>query len=191
MARVDAIATAHLALQRSPDLRGIEIDRMLADLCRSAGALNPAMTVRCDARFGLWLDAEQAIPLGLIASEALTNALRHARPAGAPGEVRLTAADEAGALTMTIADDGAGLPAAPAPPGLGSLLVATLARQIGASVTTRSEPGRGVRVVVRLEPPAPTPARPATDAAATASIGADGTGEAVGRGANLTPVTTP
>ena len=153
MARVDAIATAHLALQRSPDLRGIEIDRMLADLCRSVGALNPSVALRCEARVGLWLDAEQAIPLGLIASELLTNALRHAWPAGEAGEASLTAARDAdGALVMTIADDGAGLPAAPGPPGLGSLLVATLARQIGAIVTTESAAGRGVRATVRLAP---------------------------------------
>ena len=81
----------------------------------------------------------------------LTNALRHAWPAGEAGEASLTAARDAdGALVMTIADDGAGLPAAPGPPGLGSLLVATLARQIGAIVTTESAAGRGVRATVRL-----------------------------------------
>jgi two-component sensor histidine kinase/PAS domain-containing protein len=152
MARVNAIADAHLALQQSPDLRNVEISRMLEDLCGRMGSLNPAVTVQFKADAPSWLDATQAIPLGLIASELLTNALRHAYPPGAPGDVTLTVETDGGMLDMTIADGGVGLPATPARRGLGTTVIDTLARQIGAAVASRSEPGQGTTVIVRLKP---------------------------------------
>jgi PAS domain S-box-containing protein len=168
ISRVEAIANAHLALQRSPDLRSIEIDRMLADLCDRVGSLNPAVALCCEARVELLIDADQAIPLGLLASEVLTNALRHAYPPGVAGVVTLTAGAAGGMLEMTIADAGAGMPAAPTRRGLGSTLIAALARQIGATVDTTSHPGAGTTVCVRLKLPAETgaPPGPVSDAVA-------------------------
>jgi PAS domain S-box-containing protein len=155
IARVEAIADAHLALQQSPDLRIIEIDRMLLDLCERVGALNPAVHISCAAQVGRAMDADQAIPLGLLASEVLTNALRHAYPPGMPGAVTLTAAVQDGALSLVIADGGAGMPVGiPRRRGLGSTLIASLSRQIGATVDTDSRPGAGT--TVRLAMPLPT-----------------------------------
>ena len=59
VARVDAVADAHLALQVSSDLRTIEVNQMCEDLCRRLGSLNPNVTMRCHSRLELWLDAEQ------------------------------------------------------------------------------------------------------------------------------------
>jgi PAS domain S-box-containing protein len=150
IARVDAVAQAHLALQSSQDLRSVPLDRMLGDLCGRVQQLNPAVTLRCHAEADLWLDAEQAIPLGLIASELLTNALRHAFAPGCAGTASLTASAAGGRLAMTIADDGAGLPATKPRAGLGSSVVAALARQIGAAVAISSAPGAGTTVTVTL-----------------------------------------
>jgi PAS domain S-box-containing protein len=150
IARVHAIANAHRALEYSADLKSIGLDGLLKELCVRLGVLNPTVSLSCHAATGLHLDVEQAIPLGLIASEVLTNALRHAFPAGEPGTVSLTLRlDEAG-LDLIIADSGRGLPASQARIGLGSSVIAALARQIGANVTTTSRPAQGVSVTVRL-----------------------------------------
>jgi PAS domain S-box-containing protein len=130
IARVNAIASVHRALEYTPDLRSIDIDAMLADLCLRVGALNPSITLRCDAATGLSLDAAQAIPLGLIASEALTNALRHAFPAGAKGAVSLTLRLAAAGLEMIVADDGRGLPTTSLRAGLGTAVIATLVPRV-------------------------------------------------------------
>jgi two-component sensor histidine kinase len=158
--RVGAVAEAHLALQDSPDLRSLDIDQSLEDLCRRVGMLNPSVTITCAAATGLWLDAEQAIPLGLIASELLTNALRHAYPAGQEGVVRLSLRAVGGygdavSLCMTVADDGIGMAEGQVPKGLGSTVIAALARQIGAMIDIESDAGsghasRGTRVSVGL-----------------------------------------
>jgi PAS domain S-box-containing protein len=160
VARVDAVANAHLALQRSPDLRSIDIDPMLEDLCSRVGALNPSIAVQCQAVSGVTLDAEQAIPLGLIASELMTNALRHAYPAGAEGEVSVSLRQDGGRLEMIVADGGAGLSGPTRRPGLGTTVVATLARQIGATVSTHSHPGEGTVATVHLTLPSAAAPQP-------------------------------
>jgi PAS domain S-box-containing protein len=159
VARVDAVANAHLALQRSPDLRSMDIDRMLEELCARMAALNPAIAIQCRAETCASLDAEQAIPLGLIASELLTNALRHAYPAGTEGEVALSIRQDEGRLEMIVADGGAGLSGPAGRPGLGTTVVTALARQIGASVATHSHPGEGtvVTITMPLSPAATAP----------------------------------
>jgi PAS domain S-box-containing protein len=153
IARVNAVANAHEALQYSPNLRSIEIDRMLADLCARVGSLNPDVTIDCDTIVGQMIDAEQAIPLGLIVSEVLTNALRHAYPAGTPGSVTLTARKTGDGISVTIVDRGAGMPASPVPVGLGSTVMATLAQQIGATIATESRPAHGTTVTLHLQLP--------------------------------------
>jgi PAS domain S-box-containing protein len=147
--RVDAVANAHLSLQSSPDLRSIDADTMLAELCARLGTLNPSLTLACETTIHRMLDAEIAIPLGLLASELLTNALRHAYDAGAPGEVVLSAEARAGSLTMTVTDRGRGLASA-GRPGLGTTVITMLSRQIGATVSRESAPGEGTTVTVRL-----------------------------------------
>jgi PAS domain S-box-containing protein len=148
--RMDAVADAHLAFQRSPDLKHLDIGRSLEDLCVRVGALNPAVRLRCTVPVGLLLDSDQAIPLGLIASEVLTNALRHAFPLGEGGAVEVRLTLEGAGLAMVITDDGVGLPAGTVRRGLGSTVVTTLARQIGATAAVASEPGRGTTVTIRL-----------------------------------------
>jgi signal transduction histidine kinase len=55
-----------------------------------------------------------------------------------------------GVLTVTVADRGAGMTPGAGPPGLGSTVVQALSRQIGAELATRSAPGQGTTVTLRL-----------------------------------------
>jgi len=150
--RVRAVAETHRALYQSTDLRNVPFGRILRDLCQQVGGLNASISMQCSADQDLELDAERALPLGLIVSELLTNAMRHAYPEGQAGEVRARAAERHGTLEIVIADDGVGLP--PAPPearqGLGTTIIRALARQIGAEIEAKSEPGEGTSVTIRL-----------------------------------------
>lgn len=63
-------------------------------------------------------DEQQTDALRLAASEAITNAVRHAYD-GEPGEIQVTAALAGGELWVLISDDGHGLDVATKDPGLG------------------------------------------------------------------------
>ncbi len=151
ISRVRAVAEAHRALFHSRDLQNVEFGRMLEDICSHVGTLSPAVTVQCEADTGLDIDAERAIPLGLVANELLTNAVRHAYAEGQEGIVTATARREGDDVVLTVADAGRGI-AADKPPArsLGSTIVAALAKQVGARTETATAPGAGTTVVLRV-----------------------------------------
>jgi two-component sensor histidine kinase len=102
------------------------------------------------------LDAAQAVPVGLIVNEAVTNALKHAFPGERPGRVsvRLRRQGERG-LRLEIADDGIGLPGGGADAeGGGTRLVRTLARQLGGRAAWHARPGGTTVAVAFPEAPA-------------------------------------
>ncbi len=158
ISRVQAVADAHRALNGSPDLRTILLGAMLDDLCRHAAALNPHLAFSREGGDTIALDAERAIPLGLICSEVLTNISKYAYPDGQDGSVHVQveqAADRG--LTITVKDHGLGLGSdANSPDGLGTTIVAALARQIGANVSLAGGADGGTTTIVRL-PAGPSP----------------------------------
>ncbi len=99
------------------------------------------------------------VPLGLIAGEALTNALKHAFPEGRGGRVRLVLrAAGGGLMRLCIEDDGVGLPAERREGSLGLRLIEMFARQIKgrAAMETRSS-GEGTVVAVTFPDPNTSP----------------------------------
>ncbi len=166
VARVGAVAQAHAALQGSPDLRSADAGAMVEDLCRFVGDLNADVRVICLRDGDTGLDMERAIPLGLVVSELLTNAVRHAYPPGVAGEVEVRVVGLTEGLEISVVDRGRGMEGSATRPGsLGRDLVRTLSARIGAEVQTWSQPGEGTRVTLRMEqrgvpalPDAPEPA---------------------------------
>jgi PAS domain S-box-containing protein len=152
--RVMAISEAHRALHQSADLRHIALDEMLRDLCAHVGTLNPALTFLCDCPAGLELDTERAIPLGLVVSELLTNAAKHAYPSdgiSGGGEVRTAVGLAEGGFEIVVSDSGVGMGAsASSRARLGSTIVRALVGQIGATMEVMSAPGQGTRTWLRF-----------------------------------------
>jgi len=150
IARVLAVGEAHRALHQSADLRHIALDQMLRDLCAHVGTLNPALDFVCDCPAGFALDTERAIPLGLVVSELLTNAAKHAYPSGA-GEVRTTVSVADGVFEIAVSDAGVGMAGSGAArTRLGSTIVRALVAQIGAEMDVTSAPGQGTRTWLRF-----------------------------------------
>lgn len=85
------------------------------------------------------LPIDQALPLGLIASELLTNALKHARRGEEPVPIRVhfgPGQDEKG-FKLVVADHGRGLPEGfdmKSQAGLGMRLIVSLSSQLEATV---------------------------------------------------------
>jgi two-component sensor histidine kinase len=116
-------------------------------------------------RIGLTVDApelqmssDQAVPLSLIVTEAVSNAIKYAFPGGRRGHiaVRLVADDEIAHLVLE--DDGVGIPAGGGESesgprdGLGIQLIRGFARQLGATLTVREGNGTRYEVDIPLHP---------------------------------------
>lgn len=151
IARVNAVAEAHLALQVSNDLQTVEFRDMLEAICRRLDALSNTIRVTCECGSPVTLDMDRAIPLALIISELITNALRHAYPAGQEGEVHVVAIHDADDIVITVRDFGAGFDGATRRPGLGSRVTGNLATKIGCTLQTQSRPAEGTCVELRLK----------------------------------------
>jgi serine/threonine-protein kinase RsbW len=98
--------------------------------------------------------ADQIEAVRLAASEALTNAIRHAYP-DATGRVHVTTAVACGELAIQIADDGCGIRphARRGGLGLGLMLIASLCDEL--QIVKRSSGGTGLWLWFKLTSDAP------------------------------------
>ena len=143
--RVRALATLHRHLYSEGDLHTLNMRSFLEELC---GQLFQAIGEKEGRRIRLEIEApeivmstDQAVPLALVVTETVSNAIKYAFPGGRSGVVSVRLAVEvAGIATLVIQDDGVGIPAGRAETetgirdGLGIQLIRGFARQLGATL---------------------------------------------------------
>ena len=144
--RIQSLALVHDQLYRARNAATIELDRYLRELVSSIERTQMLATVRVHVETSpCTLPLDQAVPCGLIVNELITNAVKHAFPAGRSGNIVVTATRETDeSLRLTVHDDGVGLPAdfaLESSSGLGMTIVETLSKQIGATLAFRREGG--------------------------------------------------
>ncbi|MGY2732983.1 sensor histidine kinase [Sphingomonas sp. UYP23] len=150
-----AIARTHDQLWRQ-DTGRIELPALAEDLCASLSGQLPNVRIECEAD-AVSLHADQAVAVGLLITELVTNAAKHAYD-DAGGRVLVAARTEGDSVVMTVCDFGKGLPPGFDPhnrssASLGVQLIRTLARSLDGVVEVR--PGEGTCIAVTF------PARPA------------------------------
>lgn len=130
------------------DMREVNLSKLLARLITAL-----ADTAACSHRIllesgcdDLCLSVDQAVPLGLIVNEAVTNALKHAFEPGQSGNitVRLDCSDERCSLLIT--DNGRGIIGAQREGSLGMRLMQNLARQLYGRLSIETDAGTKVRL---------------------------------------------
>src|SRR5215510_634770 len=148
--RIQAMASAHDHFQPFGHNGRVEMRTYLEDLCRHLGDtlrdVRPiAVNVDADE---VYLKPEQAVPVGLIVNELVTNALKHAFPDDRSGMVAITLRSTKPSLTLIVEDNGIGCPPTRTE-RLGSRLIRLLAQQLGATITWQhAEPGCRVRAML-------------------------------------------
>jgi two-component sensor histidine kinase len=165
--RVGALATLHRHLYQEHDPEAIDFGPFLAEL---GAGLFAAVGERPGRRIALEVEApslrigtDQAVPLTLVITEAVADALRQGFPGDRAGRIAIRLEAEDGRARLTITDDGA-LPRPEDP--LRAMLLRGLGRQLGG--TLKAEGGRVAldfplrppenRQPVSLRPPSPPPA---------------------------------
>jgi PAS domain S-box-containing protein len=136
--RVRSMALLHETLYRSGNLARLELPAYIESLCtqllRSCQRDSSQITLLQNVA-DVHLELDQAVPCGLIVSELVANALKHAFPNGRAGQIQVEIAwDRSDQLKLEVADNGVGLPAdldLAQVQSLGLLLVHRLAGQLG------------------------------------------------------------
>lgn len=147
--RVRAMALTHQLLYERKDYSRIDLGEYLERLAQLLLSSYREDSTHISLRRALpaaplFLDLERAIPCGLVVTELVTNAFKHAFPAGRKGEVRIELQALDDELELVVADNGAGLPDAfdlANVTSLGLQLVPLLADQLGGRFTVEGGPG--------------------------------------------------
>lgn len=162
--RVGSIAMVHETLSHVPD-ETVDFDDIASRVATMAGevsATEARVTPTLVGEFGL-LPALVATPLALVLTELLQNALQHglSRPGqAAAGCLEITARRSPGQLTVTVSDNGAGLPPdfdLDGSTSLGLQIVRTLVlTELDGRLEIQPREGGGTEVLVELPLGEPT-----------------------------------
>ncbi|PZN96453.1 MAG: histidine kinase [Alphaproteobacteria bacterium] len=148
------------ALQRQlavSSLTDVAMKPYLGQLCQSIGA---SMIADHD-QLSIIVDVDEStatstasVSIGLIVTELVINALKHAFPDHQHGEIQVDYETGATGWKLTITDDGVGMPGdtTQAKAGLGTTIVNALAKQLHATVQVASA-GLGTSVTIKQTKP--------------------------------------
>lgn len=153
--RVLSLSVLHKHLFERDDVENVDVGKFLEDLCvqlrgSHVGSYDARIRISCELD-PLILPTRDAIALGLIVTEAVTNATKYAFPGKRSGKigVRLLVREER--VTLSIKDDGIGGQGEGDPAlsgGLGRSLMEGLAGQLSGALSVRHD--QGTEVVVEF-----------------------------------------
>lgn len=136
-ARITAIAQTHDQLWRGDKVGIVALDDLICGIATGLAEQAPHHRIDCDIA-DIDISADTAIPMGLLVTELVTNAIKYAYDeSGGTIRVTIRAADER--LVLTVADDGAGLPddfdfTAQSRKSLGMRMITSLSRQLRGTI---------------------------------------------------------
>ena len=152
--RVMSVATLQRRLSAA-QMGDVALRTYFTELCESIGASmisdHEKLTLTVEADDGT-AAADVSVSLGLIVTELVINALKHAFTAESGGAIVVGYSCDRSDWTLSVSDNGRGIPKGrtPAKAGLGSSIVEALARQLGAKVVVAARnPGTIVSIIHR------------------------------------------
>lgn len=156
-ARIEAVAQVHRRLYTSGDVSGVALDGYLCGLVEELASSmssdkGPKLALKADP---VWVSTDQAVALGVVVAELVTNAVKYAYPAGKGGEIRVLANQpDADTVLLAVEDDGAGLSGDAAQgTGLGSQIMDAMATDLGTKITYQSlNPGTRAQLLFKAAP---------------------------------------
>jgi two-component sensor histidine kinase len=157
-ARINALSLIHRSLYEHTDIRSVEVKSFFSELAthldQALGAEDQKIRIESEIDDDL-IDADTAVPLALFTAEAVTNAVKHAFPAGRGvrgGRVLVSYKVGPEETVLTVADDGIGGEEAQAAAGqgIGGTLMAAFARQVHGQFEEGKSPAGGRLVRVRM-----------------------------------------
>ena len=148
--RVMSVAALERLLSISED-GDVEVQAYFTSLCANISASMigdvDQISLAVEGGDGV-VEARVLVSLGLIVTELVINALKHAFPDGRPGKITVDYNFHGPNWILCVRDDGVGMPlTAPVRTGLGTSIVGALAGQLNASVeVTPEHPGTQVSI---------------------------------------------
>jgi two-component sensor histidine kinase len=153
--RVQSMSLLHQNLYREENLKGVKMNEYFTNLTQNLfdtyNIDEDNISFTTDIQ-DLELDIDTVVPLGLIANELITNALKHAFREGEEGIIHVTLKESENRLHLTVSDNGKGLPEGVlsiSGGSLGSKLINSFAEKLDAEVVVDSSEGTSITIDAR------------------------------------------
>ena len=155
--RMQAMSLIHQKLYQSDDIAFVNMQQYIAELTDYLKtSLADTKQINFDiAVEALELDVAQAIPIGLILNEAITNTIKYAFTGRAAGTIRIVLHKQNGlSVLLQISDNGLGLPQhsnSANADTMGMRLIKGLVKQIGGNLVIESKEGLTMSVTFNTD----------------------------------------
>lgn len=148
--RLLAMSKVHDLLSKSEASQRVNLAVYFNDLCEALRPIterDDCITLTAKSDDTILLHANTAIPLGIIATELITNAVKYAFPPPRCGTICVSALRrDDSKIEFRVQDDGSGM-GQPRQGSLGFSLVKTLVKQLRGDLRIQQEPGVAVTIV--------------------------------------------
>jgi two-component system, sensor histidine kinase PdtaS len=129
--RIAAMVSVHEHIYRSDQFTNPQVDSYIRTIVENARqGFDQPLEISYDIA-PLRVDVDHAMPLGLIVSEVVSNALKHGFPDGRQGKLQIALSAAGDDLQLVISDNGVGFDPAGHADGMGRRLVEGLTGQLG------------------------------------------------------------
>jgi transcriptional regulator with GAF, ATPase, and Fis domain/two-component sensor histidine kinase/AmiR/NasT family two-component response regulator len=145
--RVQSMALIHQKLYKSDNVSAVDMEEYVTDMVEYLrDNVRPGLHIGFDVNVEqIWLDVVQAVLVGLILNEVITNSIKHAFPAVSAGRISVCFTHlPNGFRCLKISDEGIGMPTAIEPSvsaSFGLRLIRGLAEDLEANVETHTDAG--------------------------------------------------
>jgi len=153
--RVRAMALVHEQLYGTYDVAHIHavsyIQALAASVLQSYEQSSSRCTLACAVDDAVMLEIDTAIPLGLILTELVSNSVKYAFSDGRSGTINVGLQATAETVSLTVSDNGVGLPASfdlQTSESLGLQLVDDLTKQLGGTLTLSRAGGAAFQITI-------------------------------------------
>ena len=155
--QVTVMARIHRRLHTGGEDVSVDAGRFIGELCEDPKDAALGSPIAISPRVANYpLPLAQAVPLGLIVNELVTNAVKYAFADGRAGTIWVSLERRSRELVLEVRDDGIGISQSKARSGTGQMLTEALSQQLGGRLAIGSSRG-GATISVAL--PAASPAR--------------------------------
>jgi PAS domain S-box-containing protein len=152
--RIQTIADLHVNLYRDDQFGLVDIQRYLREIgenLRKSIVLDSRISLEIEAE-SILLSVDQALPVGLLVNELVTNAVKHAFPQGQQGRILIRLRARGDRITLSVTDNGRGITKEPQTRmgGIGTRMVKALSRQIRGNLRVKVKQGTSYHLLFRV-----------------------------------------